>query len=105
VYKMRLAISPIVESTETLLLPFVNVPSKQSRLYYCLCTSLAPVHCGDLSVMALRALVHTNLAPVVEFFTRTGITTAGGQLILTAAQERCLFVHRSRKRNFRALIS
>ena len=35
-------------------------------------------------------------APVVEFFTRTGITAAGGSLILNAAQRRCLCIDRLR---------
>jgi hypothetical protein len=42
-------------------------------------------------------------APVVEFFTRTGITAAGGQSDI----ERCtrkMFVHRNRKRNLLVLL-
>ena len=34
-------------------------------------------------------LPESDPAPVVEFFTRTGITAANGQLILNAAQDVC----------------
>ena len=54
--------------------------------------------------MSFGACTHTGFlpeldpAPVVEFFTRTGITAAGGQFDF----ERCtrkMFVHRNRKSN------
>ena len=75
----------------------------------------------DLSVVrslfqsdsSLTALAHTHThtgllpdsdpAPVVEFFTRTGITAAGGQFDC----ERCprkMFVHRNRKSNLIVLL-
>jgi len=48
-------------------------------------------------------LPESDPAPVVEFFTRTGITAAGGPFDF----ERCtklMFVHRKRKRNLLVLL-
>ena len=37
-------------------------------------------------------LPESDPSPVVEFFTRIGITAAGGQFDLDAARERCLYI-------------
>jgi hypothetical protein len=50
---MQLAISPIGESTNSFV-AVSYVSSKESRLYYYMCANPAPVHSGDLSVMALN---------------------------------------------------
>ena len=39
-----------------------------------------------------RLFAEVDLAPVVEFFTRTGTTLLVVSLILNAAQERCLYI-------------
>jgi len=43
---MQLAVSQIVESTETLML-LSYAPSEDSRLYYYLWANLVPGHCDD----------------------------------------------------------
>ena len=43
-------------------------------------------------------LPESDPAPVVEFFTRTGITAAGGEFDIER-RTRKMFVHRNRKRN------
>jgi len=53
---------------------------------------------GALAHTYTGFLPESDPVPVVEFFTRTGITAAGGQF----DSERCtrkMFVHRNRKRN------